>query len=414
MGPRLAVLVALVVAVTPSVGAGQTFPYKAYVTTNDVYVRSGPGEGYYATGKLKSGAEVEIYRHDPGGWCAIRPPAGSFSWVAARYLKPGKDGLAEVIGDRVAARVGSQINESRDTIGVRLERGETVEVLGSKQIGDGDAKATWYKISPPAGDFRWIDGKLLDSDPSAKGKRQESGESAPRTRSSRKATTPPAKWDPSVNEPAGGSSTSGSRRRAGRGPDLAWPVPPPVKPLTPEQFQTELDNINTELAIMLAEDPTIWNCTELSRRADMLVEQAQTPVQRGHARVLVNRLAHADDVKRRSDALGVVTRDSLRPGGRLTDLSSAPRGNRPPGTEDQYDGVGRLTVVHAAKLGAPRYALVDDQGEMITYITPAPGMNLRYYLGRRIGITGVRGTTAENNADLLTAKHVTMLDSRLR
>ena len=40
--------------------------------------------------KLKRGAEVEVYRHDPGGWCAIRPVEGSFSWVSARYVKPAR------------------------------------------------------------------------------------------------------------------------------------------------------------------------------------------------------------------------------------------------------------------------------------------------------------------------------------
>ena len=52
------------------------------ITADDVYVRSGPGENYYPTDKLKAGQEVEVYRHDPGGWYAIRPPKGSFSWVA--------------------------------------------------------------------------------------------------------------------------------------------------------------------------------------------------------------------------------------------------------------------------------------------------------------------------------------------
>ena len=63
--------------------AEQAFPYKAYVTAAEVYVRSGPGRTFYPTDKLHTGDQVEVYRHDPGGWCAIRPPEGSFSWVSA-------------------------------------------------------------------------------------------------------------------------------------------------------------------------------------------------------------------------------------------------------------------------------------------------------------------------------------------
>ena len=53
------------------------FPYKAFVAADEVYVRSGPGENYYPTDKLKTGNPVEVYRHDPGGWCAFGPCPGA-------------------------------------------------------------------------------------------------------------------------------------------------------------------------------------------------------------------------------------------------------------------------------------------------------------------------------------------------
>ena len=105
------------------------FPYKAYITADDVYVRSGPGENYYPTDKLKAGTEVEVYRHDPGGWFAIRPPKDSFSWVSSRHLQLDGNNLATVTDERVAARVGSRMNDTRDVIQVRLHKGEVVEVL---------------------------------------------------------------------------------------------------------------------------------------------------------------------------------------------------------------------------------------------------------------------------------------------
>ena len=55
------------------------FPYVAYVIEPDTYIRSGPAREHYPTSHLPAGYAVEVYRHDPGGWCAIRPPEGSFS-----------------------------------------------------------------------------------------------------------------------------------------------------------------------------------------------------------------------------------------------------------------------------------------------------------------------------------------------
>ena len=114
----------------PAAATTNLFHYTAYITADDVYVRSGPGENYYATDKLKAGTPVEVYRHDPGGWYAIRPPKDSFSWVSSRHLQlDGKD-LATVTDERVASRVGSQLSDVRDIIPkFRLHKGETVEVL---------------------------------------------------------------------------------------------------------------------------------------------------------------------------------------------------------------------------------------------------------------------------------------------
>ena len=138
------------------------FPYTAYVSIDAAYVRSGPGKHYYPTDKLVRGNAVEVYRQDPGGWLAIRPPRGSFSWVPASQLQPTKHHLATVTGDRVASRVGSKLDESHDVVQVRLERGEEVEIISAEPITVDGQQELWCKISPPSGEFRWIYGKFVD------------------------------------------------------------------------------------------------------------------------------------------------------------------------------------------------------------------------------------------------------------
>ncbi len=128
------------------------FPYVAYISSDDVYIRSGPGKNYYPTAKMKRGEPVEVYRHDPGGWYAIRPPVQSFSWISARQLDVLDDGLASVNTERAVARVGSLFSEVRDVIQVRLNKNERVELVDTHASGD----EKWYKIAPPAGEFRWV------------------------------------------------------------------------------------------------------------------------------------------------------------------------------------------------------------------------------------------------------------------
>ena len=133
----VALLTAMSIALTAAVSAAaeQRFPYTAYITADNVEVRSGPGENYYATDRLKAGTAVEVYRHDPGGWYAIRPPRDSFSWVSSRHLRLEGHNLATVTDDNVAARVGSRLSDVRDCIQVRLHKGETVEVLEPRYDG---------------------------------------------------------------------------------------------------------------------------------------------------------------------------------------------------------------------------------------------------------------------------------------
>src|SRR5690242_1756801 len=87
--------------------AGQVSTQDAVVTAPEVEVRSGPSPMFYVTSKLKNGARVRVVKEE-GNYLAIVPPAGSFSWVNARFLdhKVGAP-TAVVLGDgKVPVMVG--------------------------------------------------------------------------------------------------------------------------------------------------------------------------------------------------------------------------------------------------------------------------------------------------------------------
>lgn len=145
--------------VASSVGtqiASADFPYVAYVAQPDTLLRSGPDEEHYPTGKLTVGYAVEVYRHDGTHWCAIRPPAGEYCLAPVEALRLLADQTAEVLSPRTPARIGSQLTSSAHAVQVLLEAGEVVEVIQPPQPGD-----RWVKISPPAGEFRWVSAEHL-------------------------------------------------------------------------------------------------------------------------------------------------------------------------------------------------------------------------------------------------------------
>lgn len=420
---RFAILAAFVAAWPRPAVAQQAFPYKAYIAANDTYVRSGPGESFYPTGKLNAGAQVEVYRHDQGGWYAIRPPEGSFSWIGSRYLRPAGDGVAEVTGERVAVRVGTELSDpSDDVVQVRVRRGETVELLKTQPTGS-RRRAAWRKIAPPSGEFRWVHGSDVDVKPSQDSTAKTAKEFAPVAETAKPAEPPgaapvakaawtpaPANTTPSTPSPVAAASSPAASAAPGQ-----QAPPAAARQRTSQEIQKELDEINSELSLMLAEEPAVWDCDALGRRARTLLDQAQTAVDRGHARMLVNRITQAEDVKRR-----FLATNSAAPAAGYKSRMAADSGRTgnspgvPPGSAERFDGVGRLTRVQSARLGSPRYALVDEQGNVKAYVSPAPGVNVHSYLGRHVGVSGVRGYIAEQNAEHLTARQFTVLDSRLR
>ena len=429
-------LFALFTHTAVSAAGRQSFPYTAYVTDDNVYYRSGPGETYYPTGKLQAGDKVDVYRHDPGGWYAIRPPEGSFSWVSGRYVKLGDDGLAEVTGDRVAARVGSQFSDIRDVIAVRLHLGEVVEVLDSKEISTGEAAGTWYKIAPPSGEFRWVFGKYVSEDYEGDGVRKAAASHSPLLHPSRTPSdTIPVAAEQTAQEPsdqAAGQPASDAQAAEHWAPLAERPesealakhytnkfadrAADPAGSLTrrrisPDEFQT--DEIDVELSIMLVEEPTVWTFDELGMRARFLLTQVETAVERGRAQALVRRIEQSEDIKTRYDAVAAARTRTERHDRQLADLSRTRESFGPAqASENRFDGSGRLARVVSSKLGTPRYALLDDKGDLRCYVTPAPGVKMEYYLGRRIGVSGIQGYIAESRTRHVTAKHVTALENR--
>ncbi len=564
--------------------ADPTFPYSAQVNAPNVYVRSGPGEEYYPTAKLPQGMTVEVFRHDPGGWFAVRPPEDSFSWVRADMVEPIDHRRAIVKHQRVAARVGSAFSDVRDVIQVQLESGEEVLVLEAQRFDTGQGTQVWYRIAPPAGEFRWIFGRFLDPAPGSQDRMvKRSPRDRPvepvardvRRRSDRDdlaarapvsgATTahylPPkrgtqpehlpaveasdpdpaeseavardheqnsdqwhgrpaaeqvagyapaprrggardrnrmrphvAQRDATTGEPLDGdaedptesdewaeqepateseypeesdaadaaaddhaavddreparsvveeSDAPARRRRRSRvasapidterstrdafefdslddasaGADagnLAELAPPPrstrfeplPNDLSETEFQAALDQLDLALAATVSQDTSAWELGSLTARADELLARAETALERGRVRLIAKKTARFSEIQRRSRNPGAGRSLAASPDTRATHSSERARG-------PNYDGAGKLMRVVAGRAGDPAFALVDRQGLVRYYVTPAPGINLRHYVGREVGLSGSLGYWPELNTQHVTAQRVTLLDSGL-
>jgi len=489
--------------------AQQQFPYVAYVTGEQAYVRSGPGQRYYPTGQIAEGYAVEVYRHDDDGWCAIRPPENSFSWVPSHQVLPVGNHVVEVLADQVVAHVGSSLSPDRSAVQVLLPKGERIELLTGAESDD----PRWVRITAPAGEFRWIAAAQLSLQPPLETKpisqapvsqapipqttesgwtqqseRSTSANSEPNAfdhlnekaskgqtglqfetpiKAPTQATTPPAQADSHAIEIVAGSpaelqlaqfqsqppalappalltnenaaateqalSRSSQPRVRFDGPQVVLPVP-----------TNSVEELELKLSQAVVESPQQWQLAPLEAEANRLLQATKTPAVRAQLREFIERITRFQQVQQRYTnpppvivatqreptpaAAPFETATTESPG--LTGMVSTIRErvqadfagkpdaslNRQTSSADKplYDAAGFLKPVVSKRENAPPYALVDEQGKVVSFVTPTPDLNLKPYVGQRIGVHGTRGFMPEYRRAHVTTGRITPIDDTLR
>ncbi len=400
-----------VIAVCGSAFGAQTqFPYELTVGAGPVDIRSGPGTQYYLTGQLAAGAKIQVYRHD-SDWLAIRPPAGSFSLVKSDRLEAtNRAGVARVTNDDVRCHLGSNVAQIDDHVSwVRLRKDELVELIDGdnprSQTTAPDDGDDWRRISPPAGEFRWVKATAVQkarvAQAPARGSRREAIRIPRDGRQSDAATEPNQQMVEEQTAPTGGVTGA-----ADDSADATWIARDP-------RLRDSLDDIELRFSLMVAKEMRAWRIGQLRERLEAVMEDLQSEDDRSRAKHLSDRISRFEELQNRFvDTMG----DSYVPEvGRSsepvndTTLSLVERV-----TGVRYDGSGWLVPVHSTKQTAPPYALLDAEGDVLQYVSPTPGLNLHRYVRKQVGIFGHRGHRPSLKKPHLTAERVVDLGRHLR
>jgi hypothetical protein len=148
---------------------------------------------------------------------------------------------------------------------------------------------------------------------------------------------------------------------------------------------------------MVAEPPAAWNMEPL--RADAQAILAAAPVaEKPAVQATISKIERFAAIALRYRAASGLPAESL----------IAPDGTR-------FDAVGVLRPVSSRRPGAPPFALVDDRGQVLSFITPTAGMNLQPLVGQRIGVTGNRGFIPEfQRSHVVAGRALPLTDRNLR
>ncbi|MFM7412742.1 MAG: hypothetical protein ACKO6E_05985 [Planctomycetota bacterium] len=442
---------ATLLVVTAAVAAAESaaLPLTVRVAADHAYLRCGPGDDFYPTERLVAGDTVEVWAVDEAGLCAVRPVAGSFSWVLAQDVQressgPGPETARSqgpctgvIVTDHAVARIGSQLNDLRHVSQVALEAGERVTVLDEVHVRDGRQAGRWVKIAPPSGEFRWARGEDLALPPglapppaepqeAAAGGLAAAGDAIDAIRDAGTAVTQAvAEFEAATvpePEPQGGMV----RLLAGwlpRGTNVfegpATP-PPAVSAGATAAAGDELSDIDLALSLAVTGPSQSWNLAPLRDRLRVAATRATSQGERTPAQAIAARLARFEEIQARQQGLAAApaSPEPLRLGGMwssLAELGSRPvrpgvlPGGKPAGGQptwtppDQMEATGRLATVISRRPDAPRWAVVDDRNNVLAFVTPQPGVDLGPLVGQQVAVRGARGYMPEYKRPYLVA-----------
>lgn len=471
---RTAIL-ALVVSTLSAVARGDEFPYEAYVAVEQADVVAGPGHRFYVTDRLTFGTKVEIYREEPSGWLAIRPPDGTFSWVPGEFVERLEDDNLGRVSAPTPVWVGTSIEHvTQHQKQVTLKSGELVQILGEKTVAAAEgSERKWFKIAPPAGEYRWVylrdvsrqlpeerPASRLAEVPAEEPMEEPLAEEPHRftlagnpialrniesAATRRDGNIALAQFRSTATSPGSVGSPDGfvpRKRREGSAEAAVAPLPAKVgttpslaprgiatrpapsamaadypatrlaqAPITaepsgggvaPAEVNRQLEQIEIELSLALAQNPAQWQLAPIKQRVETLVANGADPAARGRARLLLDKIKQFETT---------FNAPAAPPSVRTSVTASNPALDDP-----RYDAQGVLKEVVSRKSARPAapYAVVDAEGKPVCFVSPSPGLNLNRFLNKPVGLYGRRGYLEELKKPHVVAENVIELDTRLR
>ena len=411
--------VSLAVAQSPQIAGTPEqadYPLVAEAVTDDVFVRSGRGPGYYHCGTLDTGDRVTVVE-ETGGWAKILPRPEHYSWIHKNHvrLNPDDPAVGTVTSDNVRVWAGSDYIEPIRSFSIqaRLNAGEVVELFDPAQPETGD----YYKIKVPSGGFLWVSSENLryvgpfepEPEPEPEPVDVEQPRRTLEERLGVDADTPPtpaarAEQQEEAAEP------SPDPEEPDEEPDEPDTEPEPAAPSTETVYLQRchelIEKINAELQKPMDEQDYSAFKDELAA----MLEDPEAGKAKLYAQNLLNRIEGFEL------ALGVT--DTLRQQNERLErlraqIESAHQSRLHQIPDPQqvplFTGTVRPSFVYSGRAGQQRYLLTDENGRIACYLVPGNMQienRLKELVNTRIGI---RGDIISDPQALVTVVSVTSI-----
>lgn len=399
--------------------------------TGEVIVASAPAyigsnvrkiEEHVSQTDLKRGDTVRVLAVK-GNWLKISPPPSEVRWVQAKHLStdsPEQLASAET-EERLAREDRYRRENAADPPGLLADLLQGRDIAESRRDESVERAQFLRRNRPTLLSRRPRENTRKEDEPTSveidNGKpREDLGIEVGTDASPRPQIVKPSPPLPRISldskesrEAAALESTSAKREEAR--PLPSSPQQPPVSsgtqtpPIDSQEFKKRLTELDVDLTAMVAQDSSQWNLPQLQQRAQELVEIGPSPLERGKARLLLDRIAEFASTLPPADAAGSSPR---------SDSVAATLTTQQPDFTTQYDARGYLMPIVGSRPGLPQYQLTDKDGRSLSLVTARPGINLNAYVKKQVGLYGQRGYVDSLKKPHIVAERVVDLEVRRR
>jgi uncharacterized protein YgiM (DUF1202 family) len=397
-GLCLPVMAAQPVAVAPAADANAlnlpAFPFLAEITSDDVYIRSGPGTQYYNCGKARKDDKVKVVGNK-FSWLQIVPPAGSFSWVSKQYIQvDAKNNTSgSIIGDAVRVYAGSDEVQPMHSTSMqgKLNKGDKVTIIGEEKDG-------YCKIAPPEGAYLWVSSqhaKPLSTlvAPVAAAPSAPAAASAPS--SSMPATAHPMPASPFPTNPGELKAPVSSPNE----PNMPGTPSPTPLPSVEEQKINELAALKEKVEAEKAKPIDDQNFVELKKAIAVIAADKQAVMAARKAAALFKMVEKCELSRDVAKAVKIQDEQSSQTQQKIDSAKNEEL--------SKIEDKGIFTVIGTFKEsnvftetpGVRYYKVFGTNGKELCYARatgPAAGTDLSQFIDKKVGLVG----SVEANADL--------------
>ncbi|MEM8681492.1 MAG: hypothetical protein AAGF97_19265 [Planctomycetota bacterium] len=353
-------------------------------------------------------------------WVRVAPPAGEFRWVALAHLQTSPPVRQESTEPTLAQDAPTPAPYEPTVASLEDETEGAAEFPEDESPARDDAE--WNELEEPIAQEGELEPMPLD--PELTGEAEEPAESGVALAQWGYDLSPKQQLPPRSRRRQDELRVARAGRpyavaaRPSRSP-LTDPVTPPssttpfgfsergrtqLRETSPAYLTLQLDKLEIAVSHEVCKPTSEWQLGSIQGSCLAVIDAAGDAEVRQRAHALLAKIVQFEDIHRREERLADRPA-SLAPSdfAELTPRTDAAAANL-------YDGSGWLMPVLTNRSDVPRYVLTDDQGRVLQFVSPKPGMNLGPYERKRIGIYGQRGYLPSVSQPHLMAERIVSLD----